>query len=108
MSLCIRFHQLLGESSLMTVMLGSCLQVYQNTINSLVGWASPHGMGLKLSQSLVGNSLDFCSIFIPVYPIGRTNCRSKVFETELFSHSLHQKAYFITGDGWFKIHMPHC
>lgn len=54
------FHQSLGETSQMTVMLGACLRVEQNVINSVMS-----GLLLKLGQSLVGSSLDFCPIFIP-------------------------------------------
>ena len=36
MGLCIYFHQLLNEASLMTVMLGFCLQVQQNIINKII------------------------------------------------------------------------
>ena len=39
-----------------------CLQAYQNIIKCQ-GWAPSHGLGLKLDLSLVGYSLNFCSIF---------------------------------------------
>jgi hypothetical protein len=32
-----------------------------------------HEVGLKLGQSLVGHSLDLCSIFIPALLVARTN-----------------------------------
>ena len=43
-------------------MLGSYLQEQQSISNS-VGLALSHGMGLKLSQSLVGLSLEVASSF---------------------------------------------
>lgn len=41
--------------------------------------APPHGLGLKLNLSLVDLSLNYCSVFMPAYLVGGTNCRSKVF-----------------------------
>lgn len=40
MDLCICFYLLLDETSQETVMLGSCLQVYQSTVNSVRCWLS--------------------------------------------------------------------
>ena len=51
-------------------MLGTCLQVKQNIINSIRG-GLPLGMGLKLSQSLVDNFLNFCSIFTLAHLVAR-------------------------------------
>lgn len=63
MGLCNIFPQLLGETSLMTLMLGSCLQIYQNIINSCRGELSL--VDLILGQELIGHTLKFCSIFYP-------------------------------------------
>ena len=65
MALCISVNQLLGEVSLMVVILGFCLQVQQNIYNSVNGWAPSHGIRVKLDQLLVGTFLKFCSIFYP-------------------------------------------
>lgn len=40
-------------------------------------WTFSHGMSLKKDQSLVGHSLNFCSIFTPAHWVGRTNCSLK-------------------------------
>ena len=45
---CGSLHQLLGEASQRTVMLGSCLQAKQRIINSVRDWFLP--MGLKLGS----------------------------------------------------------
>lgn len=62
LGLCLSVYQFLYEASLMRVMFGSCLQLQQNTINSVKGGLS-HRMDLKLSQSLVRPFLKFCSSF---------------------------------------------
>jgi hypothetical protein len=35
-------------------------------------------MDLKLGQSLIGHSFNFCSLFIPANLVGRKNCGLKV------------------------------
>ena len=35
-------------------------------------------MALKMDQSLVGHSLNFCTTFTPAHLVGRTNCRLEV------------------------------
>jgi hypothetical protein len=74
----IDFYKLLGKVFLLTVMLGSCLQEWQNIINSVRGglslmswvtsWAS-------LWLILFSNSVPS---FTPVYLVGRTDCGCKV------------------------------
>ena len=48
------------------------------TINSVGVDSLSHGMSLKLGQSLVSHSLNFCSIFTPAYLVDKRNCGSKV------------------------------
>lgn len=42
-------------------------------INNENGLVLAHGMGLKLGQSLVDNSLSLCSIFVPAHLVGKTH-----------------------------------
>jgi hypothetical protein len=70
----ISFYLLLDKIYQEIAMLGSCLQALQSIINSVWGLlALSHEMGLEVGQSLVGHSLNLCSIFIPVHLVGRTN-----------------------------------
>ena len=55
-------------------MLVSCLQAQQSITNMVGECSLSHGWGLKLVQSLVGDSFHFCFIFSPAHLVGRTNC----------------------------------
>lgn len=61
-----------------SIMLGSCLQVSQNIICPGLDFSLSHVMVLKLGHSLIGHSLNLCSIFIPAYLVGSTNFGLKV------------------------------
>ena len=74
--LCISFHQLLGEISLMTVMLGSCQQVQQNIINNISITLSWQG---SQAEPVIGWPFpQFLLHLNPEYPVVSTNCESKV------------------------------
>lgn len=51
---------------------------YSRASSTGPGWAPSHGVGLKLNQPLVGQSLTFCSIFTPAHLVGRKYCKLKV------------------------------
>lgn len=46
-------------------------------VNGVSGWLS-NGVGPRLGQALVGQSLSFCSIFISAHLVDRVNFGSKV------------------------------
>jgi hypothetical protein len=88
------------EVALMTVLLGSCLQVYQNIINSIrVGSLSWHGsqagpvIGWLFPHSVPS--------FTPAHLLNKTNCGSEGVLTELVSQSPHWKSE----DGQFRPHV---
>lgn len=71
------FSQWLGEVSQMTVILCSCLEIEDIPL-IVLGWTLSQGVGLKLGQSLLVFSLNFCAIFNPAYLVDKRNCCSKV------------------------------
>jgi hypothetical protein len=64
----------LSEDSYARVLYASITQYYRQCL----GLVLVHGMDLKLGQSLVGHSLNLCSILISVLLVGRTNLGMKV------------------------------
>lgn len=95
----------MGETSVVIVMLGPCLKVYQSVINN-VKWRPSHGMGLKLRESLVVSSLTFCSTFSHYTFYRQDKLCAKGFVARLVFQSFHCKSSPVIAGDQFRLHIP--
>jgi hypothetical protein len=71
-------------------------------------WTPSLDKVLKLDQSFVDHSHNFCATFTLAHLVRRTNSKSKVSVTGLVSLSLHWKSGLVIGDGQLKLSISHC
>jgi hypothetical protein len=64
-------------------------------------------MGLKLSQSLFGQSFNLFSIFIPVHLVGKDTFQVEGFVGQLVFPFHHWKSCPVTGSGHISL-LSHC
>lgn len=73
------------------------------------GQALSHRVGLKLDQSLVGITLNLCSILICALLIRRTNFGSKILQRVVFPLTpLEIPSEYKTGGGYLRLQIPCC